>query len=302
MPNLSSLEFLIGEAVSGIFRNRIMSVAAIVTAAVSLAVCAGFAVTALSVHHACEALPRQMDMAVYVKRGIPRDQVMALGETLKKKPGVASVAFVSKEQGWQDLKKSLGTEVSMNDVVGNPVLDTFRLRMSDPARGKQLQSEIAKLPPVDSVQGQQEYVDTFLKTSRAAAGVGVFLTIVLFLGSAFIVGNTIRLGIYARRREVAIMRLVGARPSFIRLPFLIEGMLLAGFGGALAAVIIALAGDYLTTLTSQLPTVTKYFQSGVAGWQLSLTLLASGLVLGAFSSVLSVRRYLNEGPYERTRP
>jgi cell division transport system permease protein len=94
------------------------------------------------------------------------------------------------------------------------------------------------------------------------------------------------------------MRLVGARPSFIRFPFLLEGMLLAGAGAVLALLLIRLAGAYLEALTGDLQSITRFLDSGVAPWQLAVLLMSAGLGLGALSSYLSVRRYLKEGTAE----
>ncbi|MEJ5296712.1 MAG: permease-like cell division protein FtsX [Armatimonadota bacterium] len=298
MLNPSSVEFLVLEALANIRRNRLMALAAVLTAGVSLAISAGFALTAIAVHRACEKLPQEFDMAVYVRRGTPPEQVSKLKQTLAALPGVASVTFISKERGWQEFKRSLGQDISMDDVLYNPALDSFKIRMSDPRMGRDLQNRIRNLPEVDDILWRQNEVRFFTGLARVVGIAGAVATVVLFLGSAFIIGNTIRLGIYARRREVSIMRLVGARPSFIRFPFLLEGMLLAGAGAVLALLLIRLAGAYLEALTGDLQSITRFLDSGVAPWQLAALLMAAGLGLGALSSYLSIRRYLKEGSLE----
>lgn len=298
MLNPSSVEFLVLEALANIRRNRLMALAAVLTAGVSLAISAGFALTAIAVHRACEKLPQEFDMAVYVRRGTPPERVSKLKETLAAMPGVASVTFISKERGWQEFKRSLGQDISMDDVLYNPALDSFKIRMSDPRMGRDLQNRIRSLPEVDDILWRQNEVRFFTGLARVVGIAGAVATVVLFLGSAFIIGNTIRLGIYARRREVSIMRLVGARPSFIRFPFLLEGMLLAGTGAVLALLLIRLAGAYLEALTGDLQSITRFLDSGVAPWQLAALLMAAGLGLGALSSYLSIRRYLKESSLE----
>lgn len=298
MPSLTSFEFLIGEAIGSIVRNRLMALAAFLTAGVSLTISAGFAITALSVQRACEKLPQEFDMAVYLKRTTPPQQINAFGNKLKKMPNIASVTFISKEQGWKEFKKSLGAEISTEDVLYNPALDSFKLTMSKAEFSKSVEEKIAKMPEVDSVLWRQNEIRFFTGLSRVVAGAGALATVVLFLGSTLIIGNTIRLGIYARRHEVAIMRLVGATPWFIRFPFLLEGMIIAGAGAALAAVLIQAASSYLRTLTSEIQSVTRFFESGVTSWLLWLGLLSAGIVLGATASALSIRRYLKEGTSE----
>ncbi len=299
MLNLSSLEFLLVEAFSGLKRNRIMALAAIVTAGVSLAVTGAFGICALATRRACEKLPQQFDMAVYVKRQATDDQSRDVGRRLRMLPYISNVEFISREQGWREFRKQLGTEISMQDVLYNPALDTYRVSLSRPDKSDTVQKAISKLPNVDSVDWRQKEVAFFTGLSRVVSAAGLMTMAVLFAGSVFIIGNTIRLGIYARRREVAIMRIVGARASFIRLPFLMEGMLISGLGALLAALMMRFAGGYLAQATRGFQSVTRFFDSGVTYWQLAATLIGAGLVLGAFSSSLSIRRYLGEGTREK---
>jgi cell division transport system permease protein len=151
MLNPSSVEFLVLEALANIRRNRLMAFAAVLTAGVSLAVSAGFALTAIAVHRACEKLPQEFDMAVYVRRGTPPGKVSELKETIAALPGVASVTFISKERGWEEFKRSLGQEISMDDVLYNPALDSFKIRMADPRMSAEVQQRIRKLPEVDDI-------------------------------------------------------------------------------------------------------------------------------------------------------
>lgn len=301
MPSFSTVEFLIAEAFSGINRNRLMSLAAVLTAAVSLAISAGFALTALAVHRACERLPQEFDMAVYMKRQVTAERLNEMKEKLRKMPDVASVTYISKEAGWKEFKRQLGEEIDTKDVVYNPALDTFKIKVKNPRVSKTVQQNISRMPDVDSVLWRQNEVAFFTGLSRVVGAAGAVATVVLFMGSAFIIGNTIRLGIYARRSEVAIMRLVGAKPSLIRLPFLMEGMLLAACGAVLAVHMIRFAGAYLGTLTLEISSITRFFDTGVGPWTLAAAMLAVGVALGAISSYLSVRRYLKEGSMEEAR-
>lgn len=299
MLNLSSLEFLLAEAFSGLKRNRVMALAAILTAAVSLAISAAFGVCALATHRACERLPQQFDMAVYVKREASEGQVRDVGRRLRMLPYVDNVEFISREEGWKEFRKQLGTEISTQDVLYNPALDTYRVSLSHPEQSDSVQKAISKLPCVDSVDWRQKEVVFFTGLSRVVSAAGLMTMIVLFAGSVFIIGNTIRLGIYARRREVAIMRIVGARASFIRLPFLLEGMLISGTGALLALLLMRFAANYLSQVTRGFQSVTRFFDSGISYWQLSAVLIGVGLSLGAFSSSMSIRRYLREGSLEK---
>lgn len=298
MPNLSTLEFLVGEALSGLFRNRLMALAAVFTAAISLAITAGFSITALSVRRATERLPQDFDMAIYLKREVNQQQAEAFGEYLKGMPEFARVRFISKEEGWREFKKSLGAEISTEDVLYNPVLDVYNVSLRDPGQSGALVEAIRKREEVDDVIWHQNEVQFFTRLGQVVTVAGSLTGGLLFLGTAFIIGNTIRLGIFARRREIAIMRLVGATPAMIRLPFLLEGILIAGIGAGLAAGLVMVVGNYLNDITGQIQMVTRYFESGVQPLHLVFGMLVVGVALGALSSSLSIRRYLKEGSAE----
>lgn len=298
MPNLSTLEFLVGEALSGLFRNRLMATAAVFTAAISLTITAGFSVTALSVRHATEKLPQDFDMAIYLKREVTQVQANAFGEYLKDMPGLLKVTFISKEEGWREFKKSLGAEISTEDVLYNPVLDAYKVSLRNPGQSASLVENIKKRKEVDDVVWHQNEVQFFTRLGQVVTVAGSLTGGLLFLGTAFIIGNTIRLGIFSRRREIAIMRLVGATPAMIRLPFLLEGILIAGVGAGLAAGLVLVVGNYLSDIAGQIQMVTRYFESGVQPLHLVSGMLAVGFALGAVSSSLSIRRYLKEGSAE----
>lgn len=278
-----------------------MAVAAILTAGFSLAIAAGFGLTALSVERAVHKIPQQFDMAVYLKLDTSEEQVKALQERLEGMPKVASVNFVDRETAWKQFKKDLSMEISEEDVPDNPLPDTFWLKVADPEASAALQKELADMKEVDSVLWRQSEVEFFQGLARIVAIVGTAVTLLLFVGSAFIIGNTIRLGIYARRREVAIMRMVGATPGFIRFPFLLEGMLLAGAGAVLATILIRVASGYISNLAGSFQALTRYFGSGVEPFEMAVVLLAAGLGLGALASHLSIRRYLREVTLEVAR-
>lgn len=237
-------------------------------------------------------------MAVYVKRNVPARRVQEMEGELRKLPNVAAIRYISRDEAWREFKKTLGADISTDDVVYNPALDTFKIRVANPEASTSLQKRLSKMPEVDSVLWRQSEVRLFVALGRIVAVVGLAATALLFLASMFIIGNTIRLGIYARRREVSIMRLVGAKPWFIRLPFLMEGMILAGGGALLAALVVTGARDWLVAHTGSIQPITRFFQSGVQPWELSFLLLVTGVALGAAASGLSIRRYLREGWFE----
>ncbi len=300
MLSLTSIEFALQEAFGNLVRNRLMALAAMLTAAVSLAVCAGFAVSALSIRRATEKLPQQFEMAVFIKRSTPPKLHEGLREKVQKMPGVGTVEYISQERGWKEFQKSLGTEISTEDVIYNPALACLRVVMKQPEKAAEIERQLSKMPEIESVVWEKNAVRMFHRISRVVSVGGLAAGFALLLGTILVIGNTIRLGIYARRGEIAIMRMVGANPALVRLPFVIEGMVIAGLGAVLAAVIIRVTGNYLAEATAAFQSVTRFFDSGLKPWELWAGLTALGLILGFLSSLVSIRRYLKEEAFERS--
>jgi len=299
MLSLSNLEFLVAEAWTGLKRNRAMAIAAIFTAAVSLAISAGFGLSALATYRACQLFPKDFDMAVYMKVKATDDQTKAAETAIRAFPHVTSVQFISKTEGWREFRKQLGTMISTEDVTSNPIPHMFRVKLDKPEASAKVQASIAKLDGIDEVDWNKTAVRLLNNLSKVISAAGILTMGILFAGSIFIIGNTIRLGIYARRREVAIMRMVGAKGSFIRLPFVMEGMLIAGLGAGLAIIMLKVAANYLGEATQGFQTLTRYFDSGIDPLQLYAILMGAGLLLGALASSMSVHKYLREASTEK---
>jgi cell division transport system permease protein len=217
-------------------------------------------------------------------------QINSVNQTLLADPRVKKVDFVSKEEGLRRMKKEHPEIV--NNIPANPLPDAFTVT---PIKGEYTKAIAADFdPPPSGVEHATfggETASRVLKAARVIKGTFLLAGVILIIASAMLIANTIRLSIFARRREIEVMKLVGASNWFIRGPFILEGIA-CGVVGSLLAVILLVVGKEFA-----LPQIVPRFDTGsdVHAWPfplISVILLALGLTLGATGSALTLRRFL----------
>jgi cell division transport system permease protein len=211
----------------------------------------------------------------------------------------ASLDFIDKKEALAEAKERFSAE-TVKIIAGNPFPARFEIKAKDPDQSAEIARAVAGMKglvkPTDDLPNPDygsQTADKVLSTASVIEAVIAGVAIVLAIAAVLLIGNTIRLSIFARRREVEVMKLVGATNWFVRWPFVLEGMI-CGVLGAIGAVIVlrisyaAMRGYFETeTLSGQGGTV-----SAMAFWQLTILLLVAGLALGAAGSGLTMRKFL----------
>ncbi len=291
---ISTMEYFVKEASSSLRHNGLMSFASVSTVALSLLILGLFLVMVLNLNNMASALESQVQITVYLQDNQTELEMRETGTRITKLPGVTQVNFVSKEEALERFKQRLGEQQGMLSALGdtNPLPNAFEVKVDRPEQVKPTAQAITQLKGVESAKFGQEVIEHVFNLTRMMRIFGLILILFLALAALFIISNTIRITVFARRKEIAIMKYVGATDWFIRWPFLIEGMIL-GFGGALVAVILLF--QTYSVLTAQvyeslafLPLIPKYpFIRNI-----SIVLLVIGTAIGALGSTISLRRFM----------
>jgi len=292
---MRTMAHLTGEALVSVRDNTLLSVAAVSTVAVSLLVLAIVALLALNLQNIARVLDAQVEVVAYMQTTETPAAEAALEQLVRSMPGVTSVVLVTKAQGLSHLEQLFGGDQSLFSATAkdNPLPDTLDVRVAAPQDIAPVAATLGKEPGVAKVQDQQQVVNDLISLTRALRLVGLVLVTALAVTTLVVIGNTVRVAVYARREQIGIMKLVGATDSFIRWPFFIEGALL-GLGGAIVAGGIAWWG--YTWLAEVAGTATPFLpllHPATLMPHLGLALLGAGVVLGALGSAISVRRHLN---------
>lgn len=298
MPvRLRTYRHLIAQAVRSLRVNRFMALASVGTVFISLLVFGIFVAAIVNLTNMSAAVGSRFQVRVFLQDGLSSDEVQSIGRRVGEIEGVKRLDFVPRNEALERLRVELKDRENLLDVVyGNPLPDSYELYTApDPSLVRRVAREIKALKGVEEVNYPSEFLDKLfavIRTFWVLAGLALGF---LMLAVVFIVVNTIRLTVFARRKEIEIMSLVGATDWFVRWPFVFEGMILGVLGALLASsVLYGSYGVIMPRLSEAVP-----FLPLVADRQAILPLCAWLLVLGAFMGVIgsavSVKKFVHSG-------
>jgi cell division transport system permease protein len=290
--SIRSLGFLAREASMNIGRHGLMTIASISTVAISLTILGGFALMAFQFHSIAQALPQQMEIHAFARTDLTRSEAEAVMAGLRTIPGVVRVRLVPKEEAWLAFQKGYPNQADLAGLRGNPLPDKFEIRTAKPEQINRVAGVIRSLSQVARVNTAPEVLNNLLRIARLVRLVGLGCAGLLLLATLAVISNAIRITLFARRREIRIMQLVGATNGFIRLPFVFEGIFDGAAGAALACVVVAVGYQYLIRTALATVPLLNEFHTPVALPYLFGGLTAIGVTIGALGSLVTMRRFL----------
>ena len=290
----SSLGYFWKETFYSLFRNKFMAVASVLTVTLSMFILGVFLCAVLNINHMATYLENQVEMTVYLKDGLNTEQVMAVGKKLKALPDLKEIKFTNKDQAMAEFKQRLGDQQGILDAInGNPLPSSYSTSFATPASLKNAVSIVTQYPEVDSVQYGQDIIEQLYKVAQVIRIGGIILIVFLAGAELFIISNTIRLTVFARRREIQIMKYVGATNGFIRWPFIFEGMIIGFIGSGLSAFIL---WEGYKVVLMEMAQAGLVFIPLIPLWpfigNMTIMLLAAGIIIGILGSTISLRKYM----------
>ena len=291
---LRTSEYFIQETLRSLRRNNWMSFASVGTVAVSLFVLGVFLLLVLNMNRLASSLESQVQISVYLADGLSESARKDIASDIEALQGIEEIRYVPKEEAKERLAKRLGDQKYLLDALGekNPLPDSFEVVLKSPALVETAAAAITRMDGVEQAKYGQDVIEHLFAITRLIRIFGLALMVLLAGATLFIISNTIRLTVFARRKEVAIMKYVGATDWFIRWPFLLEGMVLGFVGGVLAAIALqsfyaAMAAKIYETLAF-FPLLPQYPYM----YYVSAAILLSGMGIGALGSTISLKRFL----------
>jgi cell division transport system permease protein len=302
--NLRAWATAFRDAFRSMTQSSLMSVASIATVAVSLLVLSVVMLVAVNLENMASSVEGQVEIKAYLcsardadppcnKQELNEDLKRALVEQVKQFPGVKEVEYIPRDKALEQMKEQFGDQRDILEELGeNPLRDSLEVKAADPNQVKSLAETIGKMNGVAEVNYGQEYVDKLLLVTRAVRYGGIGLVLMLIVATVLTISNTIRLAVYARRREISIMKLVGATDWYIRRPFMLEGIFLGVIGSGLAMTITGWGYRRLALYVYQsIPFLPVVAPERIL-LNLTLSMIILGGVLGAVGSLISMRRFL----------
>lgn len=292
---LSTIKYYFREAFQSVLRNSWLSVASIGVVAVSLLILGGSLLLVLNANNIAANLESSVEISVFLKDETSSEEIEELENKIKDQPEVAEVKFVSKAEALEEMKENFGDN---EDILAgleekNPLPDTFRIKTVVVEQVEPLARQLESFDQVDQVRYGQGVVEKLLALSKWVRTAGMVTMFLLGIAAVFLIATTIRLSVFARRKEIGIMKMLGATNWFVRFPFLLEGMFL-GLTGSLLAVVAVYFG-YLS-LIGRIEMSLPFFQL-VSDRNVLIplieALLGLGLGIGVAGSMISLRKFLN---------
>ena len=289
----TNLGYFISEGFHSIFSHGLMSFAAVCMIVACLIIMGSFSLLALNADQVMSQLESENVFYAYIDENYTDEQITELEAKVKQIDNVASVEFVSREQAKEEYLGGRTEEMFVN-MPDEVFRDRLVIHVYDLEKFSQTVEAVSALEGVAEHRAEQDLTDAFITVRNVATAVAGILIGILAAISLFIIANTVRLAAFARREEIAIMKMCGASDSFIRWPFVIEGMLLGLFGALLAffAQWGIYAGVYKAVMTSGAATIVIPVTFGAVWyWVLGVFALA-GVLIGVCGSGLAIRRFL----------
>jgi len=283
----------IREAIRSIFRNGWMTFASVGAVTMTLLLVGAFLAMLLNLNQMAENIEEDVAVKVFIDLTADEDQINTLGDEIKDMDKVETVVFSSKDDELENLIESMGSAWKLFEQ-DNPLNHAYVVRAENPTDTKEIATKIDNFDNVEGVDYGETVTKNLFSLNKYARTIGLVFIVGLVLTAVFLISNTIKLTIMARRKEIGIMKLVGATNGFIRWPFFIEGLLLGVFGSVIPVATILIGYSYLeNNVTDQIKLkFIEFLPFNPFAWQLSLIILGSGAFIGVGGSVMSIRKFL----------
>ncbi|MDQ0150755.1 cell division transport system permease protein [Eubacterium multiforme] len=295
MMKINTVSHFISDASKSLRRNKTICFASVITVLITFFVLGIFLLMTKNVGLALDNVQSKVELKVFLKDDIKLIEKREVEIKLHELPGVKEVQYESKDDAFKSFQESTKENKGLLEGYSldkNPFPASYIVKLSDPSYAKSVTEGIKNLPGVESIGNQQDLINTITKVVNAIKGVGLVLFIILVGVAVFLIMNTTKLTVYSRRREVGIMKFVGATDWFIRWPFIIEGMIIGLVGALLSVLLIFIAyKGFITWISGKLLLISLVPLSYV-GTSLLLYFALGGLVVGGVASYAALRKFL----------
>ena len=290
---MSRFFFLLGQGIKNIFTHGFMSFASVAVITACLFIMGCFSLLTLNIDNMIAEMQSQNRVIAYVDEALDEDEARALESKVSKVPNIETCEFVTREEAMTSFESDYDADLFEN-IDSSVFRHRYVLSLTDLSLMQETKSDLEHIKGIADVRAHLDYAEKFVTLRNIVSIVSVILVVTLIVVSLFIMTNTIKLATFTRREEIAIMRMVGATNGFIRLPFVVEGLVLGALGGAVAYGLVALV--YHLATQKLLAAMAFGFVVLVPFSTVALPLLGVflgvGILVGVLGGVSAIRNYL----------
>lgn len=295
---VKTMKYFVKEGFSGIWTNRMMSLASIGVVVACLVIFGMFALVTSNINYIGGQVKEQLQIKVFIDENVSVDKLTDIEIEIKSIPYIKECILETKEQALENYKKQLGDDAHVLEGFEehNPLRNAFIINLDEKLSDIKIVDEVVDrlgaIQGVVKVRNHRESVDKLLKITEFIRMASLWVMILLTIVAVFIISNTIKLAVFARRREINIMKFVGATDWFIRWPFIMEGMVIGLIGALISLALVGYGYNYILKFFYQSINIFKLrdFSEIVEG--LAIIFILFGTSIGMIGSVISIRKYL----------
>ncbi len=296
---VSSLTYLIRQGLKNIWRNRVMSVTAIGILTVCLIMVGVSELISLNINHIVDFVQSENEMVLFLEDGIDEEDAARVGTVIRANENVDRISYVSSAQAMEEQRQALGDSADLLDGLDENLLPAkYVVSVKEIERFSQTAKELEAIPGVMSVSAATDIASTLTDLGKVVRTFGLIIIVALSVIAIVIVVNAIKATIFNRRKEINIMRYIGATNTFIRIPFIVEGVVLGAVSAGISYLCVSFSyNGVLDRITSdQTGWLQSAFQNVVLfediALQLGLAFFAAGILIGVFGSLISMHKYV----------
>lgn len=292
--NMRNIKYFFSETYKSLYRNRLLTFATIANVAICILILGAAVLLILNASNIIADLESDVEIIAFIDKEMTQKDTDVLRDKIEKIDGVKTIAFVSREKGLENLQEKFGgTEYDLGSTLeNNPLRDSFEIQVVDPHQVPDVAQKVEILNGIYKVNYGKGVVEKLFQVTKWVRVVGLITIILLTFGAIFLISTTIRLAVFSRRKEVYLMKLIGASDWFVRMPFFLEGVFLGLFGAVIAIAFLALG---YSSFTGQAHTV--LFLPIITDMKILINiylgLLAAGVLLGFMATYFSLNKYLD---------
>ncbi len=291
------LGYLIGEGLSNVFKNKKSTGASLIIMCATMIIFGVFLILGENINHFVDQIKLEQGFQVFINVDATQEEIDQVGTQIRALDGINTIEFISKEDALNSMKERLNDTKGVLDSVNAENLKTsYLVTVTDLNKSKEIQDQILKMDNVAKIESSDETVAALIDVANGIRIVTGVILVLLIVISIFIISNTIKLTVHARRKEISIMKYVGATNGFIRWPFVVEGMIIGIFASIISILIVGgtynlIADQFANTNFMRIIGVNLVtFQDMLTS--IIVVYLLLGIGIGAIGSIISMRKYL----------
>ena len=292
------VSYLLSEGFHNVLKNKKSTGASLMIMCATMLIFGLFFLVGENVNHMMKEVESEQGMQVFMYKDATEEQIQKLEDELKSLENVAKVTHVTKEEGLNGIKERFGENAKLLDVYleNNPLGDSFVVQLTDLKKTEEVKTNIEKLENIKEITAKDKVVNALLSIANGIRIISAIILVLLIVISIFIIANTIKLTVHARRKEISIMKYVGATNGFIRWPFIVEGVII-GIVSAMISILLlgigynAIVNQIVSSAIANTMGLSVLTFSSIFGLVIAVY-LSLGIGIGAIGSIISMRKYL----------